>query len=108
MLKNVLTQIKQSTVYLGLFTKELEIDDVKGRRWSPGVWIMEEKGMALGLEKPFVLVIHKDIHDDFWKKTSPQRVHIFFDDSTFQNELGAICDAVADRYEEVALRSLQI
>ena len=102
-LNRVLSQLRASTVYVGLLTKDIEIRDDTGHRWSPGVWVMEEKGMALGMGKPFVLVVHKDIHEDFWRKTAPHRIHVFFDDSDAYKHTREIVEAVQEHYQRVVL-----
>jgi hypothetical protein len=107
-LRNVLGQLRQSSIYLAILTKDIKVQHRGQPRWSPSVWVTEEKGMALGLEKPFVLVVHRDIHEDFWRKTAPHRVHIVFDDSDFDARLPDILEAVTDRYQEVLLRSLSL
>ena len=48
------------------------------------------------------------IHEDFWKKTSPMREHIFFNDENFHKKAGDAVEAVTERYEENVLRNVRI
>ena len=66
LLRNVLSQIKDSSFYVGILTKEIELEicDEEQNCFSPSIWTMEEKGMAFGLGKPFLLLIQKGIHKD--------------------------------------------
>jgi predicted nucleotide-binding protein len=104
-LKTVLKQLARSTFYIGILTKEIKVDQGRNARWSPGVWIMEEKGMALALGKPFLLMVHKEIHDDFWKKTTPMNLHISFDESDFESKAQEALNRVEGRYAEDLIRS---
>lgn len=100
-LKSVLKQMKRSTVYIGILTPEMKVEKDGATQWSPGVWISEEKGMALALEKPVFLMVHRAIHPDFWEKTTPLHKHIIFDEEDFEQ---AAHDAVAraeSRYREL-------
>jgi hypothetical protein len=105
-LKRVQSQLKRSTVYFGLLTKELEVRVPNSSEWrfSPSVWTMEEKGMALALQKPFVLLVEAGIHEDFWKKTAPERVHHIFTAETFMEQAKAAADAAEERFLEWKLR----
>src|SRR5438045_2799663 len=83
-LTRVRSQLSRSDVYLGILTKEVEVRTPDNQiRWAPSVWTMEEKGMALALQKPFVLMVEEGIHEDFWRKTTPGSVHQIFNDETF-------------------------
>jgi len=69
-LRNILNQLENSSLYVGIFTKESEIK-INGKEfWAPSVWTIEEKGMALGLRKPVLLLVENLIHDDFYRKTT--------------------------------------
>lgn len=103
-LSRILNQIRDSTVYLGILTKEMRVlDDLRGDQWVPSVWTIEEKGMALALSKPFVIMVHEDIHKDFWLKTLPHHVHWAFNDENFLDQLEDAAQGVVDRYEEAVL-----
>src|SRR5205085_10645014 len=83
-LTRVRSQLTRSDVYLGILTKEVEVRVADAQvRWAPSVWTMEEKGMALALQKPFVLMVEEGIHEDFWRKTTPGSVHQIFNDNTY-------------------------
>jgi len=105
-LKRVLKQIGRGTVYLGILTKEHKIQTGEEIKWSPVVWTVEEKGMALALEKPFVLMIENGVHDDFWKKTTPERVHFVFDKENFYRIAFEVIDDIVERYHEAMKRAL--
>ena len=98
--KNVLSQIKSSSMYVGIMSKELTITncDDEGNCYMPSIWTMEEKGMAFGLKKPFLLVIEKGVHKDFWRKTAPMERHIFFDGyEGYKSMLDQITDKIIDK-----------
>ena len=107
-LKRVLTQLKRSSIYFGLLTKEMEVIIDKNKSlWSPSVWVMEEKGMALALGKPFVLMVEHGIHGDFWQKTAPLKVHYLFNQASFFDNAQIAIEAIKNRYEEVAIAALR-
>lgn len=105
-LRRVLGQLKRSVVYLGLLTKELDVRTPAEDTWlsCPSVWTMEEKGMALALQKPFVLLVESGIHEDFWKKTAADRVHHIFTPETFLDKAKAAVDEVEEYYDHWRLR----
>lgn len=100
-IKRVRAQVQRSAVYLGILTKELQVrlteDDY---RWAPSVWTMEEKGMALALDKPLVLMVEGGIHDDFWLKTAPESIHHKFDSENYVEVAEAVHEAIVQRYIE--------
>ena len=100
-LKIVLSQLHASNFYLGILSKEIPVQHHDGPRWAPGVWVSEEKGMALAVEKPFLLMIHRDIHEAFWQKTTPDKAHVFFDDDNFEKMAEETVARVAMRFEEL-------
>lgn len=105
-LARILYQLKRSTVYLGLLTKETRVSGPHGReQWSPSVWTMEEKGMALALGKPIVLLVQDGIHDDYWLKTAPGKVHLTFTDSNFKEIMKEAEEVVRERYDELIVDS---
>ena len=100
-LRRVLRQLKRSTVFVGVFTKALEMIDESGRRmWAPGVWLMEEKGMALAMGKTYVWMIEKDINFDYWFKTTPTKVSIIFDASNLDEKINEAVIEIENRYNE--------
>jgi len=104
-LTRVRSQLSRSDVYLGILTKEVEVRTPdKQIRWAPSVWTMEEKGMALALQKPFVLMVEEGIHEDFWRKTTPGSVHQIFNDHNFTEVAETVLRAIGDRLEQKRLR----
>jgi hypothetical protein len=105
-LTRILNQLRRSTVYLGLLTKEMRVKGPDNRnQWSPSVWTMEEKGMALALGTPFVLLVQEGIHNDYWLKTAPDRVHLTFTRMNFKDKVKEALGAVRDRYDELIVGS---
>lgn len=102
-LARILGQLQRSTMYLGLLTKEMRVMAQGGEEWSPSVWTMEEKGMALALGKPFILLVEKGIHTDYWLKTAPDKVHVEFTAESFTQKSEEIVDTILDRYQELVI-----
>ena len=68
--RSVLTEMKRSTVYVGIYTNE-NLLTIEGKDcYTPSVWTIEEKGMALGLSMPVLLICEKGIHEHFFSKTT--------------------------------------
>ena len=106
-LRRVLTQMKRSTIYVGLLTKTLEVIVREGERLSaPSVWTVEEKGMALALKKPVILMVEDGIHEDFWQKVLPHRVHHVFNRYNFNEKVDDLVADVSSRYEEAVAREV--
>lgn len=99
-LKIVLKQLKESTVYVAILSKEFQIKSGKQTQWAPGVWLSEEKGMALALEMPFSFLVHEDIRQEYFLKTTPEKRHILFNDANFAEKAQEAVVQVSDRYEE--------
>jgi hypothetical protein len=105
-LARVRAQLARCHIYVAILTRELKVMSLGGEtRWAPSVWTVEEKGMALGLDKPFVLMVEEGIHEDFWRKTTPERVHVMFNDGTALTAIEKVRDAVTEHYIEAALRT---
>jgi hypothetical protein len=104
-LKTVLKQLARSTFYIGILTKEMEVREGRKSRWAPSVWISEEKGMALALEKPFLLLVDEEIHSDYWLKTTPANGHIFFNRESFEGRAKEAVERAEMRYMEYLLRA---
>lgn len=103
-LTRVLTQIKRCSVYLGILTKEMKVSTQNGEvRWAPSVWTIEEKGMALAFGKPFVLMVEEGIHEDYWRKTTPERVHELFNQQNFYGKALDVVEAIKSRYQEALI-----
>jgi len=96
----VLANMRKSTIYIGLFTKDRLLGEKDRRRWAqwaPTEWVIEEKGMALYAEKPFILVADKGVHEDCLLKTTPEQRHFRFTGNIhFHSE---ICDEVIKETE---------
>lgn len=107
-LERVMRQLKKSTIFLGIFTKDTEVIGEKGEhQWAPSVWSIEEKGMALALGKPFVIMIEEGIHQIFWSKTTPHKVHYLFNSSNITDVCHTIIQVVNDRYSDILLEYLK-
>lgn len=105
-LKRVMTQLNNATLFLGILTKEYKIITNEGPKWGPSVWTVEEKGMALALKRPLTLLIEKGVHEDFWKKTSPHKIYISFTQDNFFERAAEVVETVVDRYNEKLRESL--
>lgn len=102
-LRNVLSQMKTSTIYVGIYTKELIIDSQFGKFWTPSVWTVEEKGMALGLELPVLLIVENGIHDHFYVKTTGAFKHCIvnnIDHFKYEGVFEAI-ELINDKYNRI-------
>jgi hypothetical protein len=110
-LRTVRNMIEDASVYLGLLTPEYSIKPI-GRsaagsaRTAPSVWIMEEKGMAIALNKPVRLFIESTVHQDFWKRTTPDKLHNVFTPHDFEEHARIAILSLYRRYEEMLLASL--
>lgn len=104
LLGRILRQLRRSTVYLGLLTKEMRVIGPRDNyQWSPGVWTVEEKGMAVALGKPFSLLVEEGIHDDYWRNTAPGKVHTMFNKDNFKEKADEIAETINDRYHEAIM-----
>ena len=74
-IRSILDQMKSATVYVGIYTKENKIHVKDKEFWTPSVWTIEEKGMALGLNLPVMLIMEEGIHEDFFSKTTGSFEH---------------------------------
>ena len=120
LLKKVLKNLSLSSIYLGIFTAELQVIDIVDKesdyrsrktklkdieeKWAPNVWTVEEKGMALALGMPFVLIVSEEIHENYWKKTTPGKDHIIFNSESdfYRKKADEAVDEIVDRYTELA------
>jgi hypothetical protein len=99
----VLGSIKESTVYLGIFTPEYTIMDSTNptvKQAAPSVWLLAEEGIAIGLGKPFRLLVDDGIHKDFWWKVMPEKVQTIFNGANYQQKLEEAVLALVRRYQE--------
>lgn len=89
-----------------LLTKEHRLIAKDGETLRvPSVWTMEEKGMALAMGMPFLLLLEEAIHNDFWPKTLLEKVHYSFNDHNYLENSRAVSNEVANRYEELVLQA---
>lgn len=107
-LKRVRTGIEDTACFLSIMTPRFQVIDPAQSRsgapaYAPSIWVIEEKGMALALGKPFHLLISGQIHPDFWQKTSPHRKHTIFDDADFELRSNEALDALNERYTQMVL-----
>lgn len=107
-LRVIKNKIRESTMFLSIMTPEYGVENNIGSGSSaPSVWLSEEKGMALILEKPFRLLVHANIRAEFWKKTTPSQLHTIFDDAEFPEKLEEAVNALDRRYQEILEVELQ-
>jgi len=103
-LRRIRWQLSRSSLFVAILTKDVQVRRPDGSlTWAPSVWAMEEKGMALGLQKPTVLMVEEGIDDDFWRKTTPERVHHAFNGGNYHEVARQVSDAVTDRYIALAV-----
>jgi hypothetical protein len=94
----------KASVFLGIFTPEYNINTIKETapaQTAPSVWLMEEKGMALALQKPFRLLVERTVHEDFWKRTTPDKLHTHFAPYEFHEKAEEAFEALSQRYTEL-------
>lgn len=109
-LKAVRTSISNATLFLGIMTPEYSIRDIdqdRDNKKAPSIWVIEEKGMALALEKPFQLLVDESVHPDFWKKTTPEKLHSMFSSANFEEKAEEALSALHRRYQELLIKSLE-
>jgi hypothetical protein len=124
----VRNSIAEASAFLVIMTPELRISPTKARSphgkrsippvrrpshqpansYAPSVWVVEEKGMALGLGKPFRMLVDKSVHQDYWLRTTPGHLHHVFDAATFEVHLDNALAALQRRYEEVLLAAVGV
>jgi hypothetical protein len=107
-LRAVIEAIRDSAVFLSIMTPEMwirsrSIDAGWEDRTSPNAWLIEEKGMALALGKPFRLLVEESVHPDFWKRTTPEKLHTIFKAHTFSERAEEAIRALLIRWEELIL-----
>jgi len=109
-LSEVIRTISSASVFLGILTPDYQIksiNDNDGMKTAPSVWLIEEKGMALALGKPFRLLVHESVHQDFWLRTTPGVLHTRFTDENFKEKTEEAIEALAIRYDELFLKELE-
>lgn len=101
-LKDVLKRLRPCAVYVGILTPEYRI--AKSSRSAPASWVVEEKGMALGMDKRVVLFVDKRVHEDFYKKTLPHYRHIVFESHKFMEKIDEVVASVDERWLNLVQR----
>lgn len=111
-LKGVLSSIGVASLFLGILTPEYKIGPLEANssgqdpsQTAPSVWVIEEKGMALALAKPTKLLIQETVHDDFWRRTTPDKLHIKFTEDTFEQKAVEAIDSLHSRFIELMYSS---
>jgi len=111
--ENVLGAVKEvlntASVFLGIMTPEYSIRPLNNEtaaKTAPSVWVIEEKGMALALEKPFRLLVEESVHADFWRRTTPERLHHMFTPHDFRDKADHALRALYGRLDDQFLSSV--
>ena len=107
-LSRVLGQLNRSTVFVGIFTKAIKTLSAGKEVWAPGVWLMEEKGMALALRKSFVWMVEEGIDFGYWFKTTPTNVFVMFNASNLEEKIDEVVVEVKNRYKEELERFISV
>lgn len=105
-LKRVLKQLRRSTFYVGIISKEHQIHVDGILQWTPSVWLLEEKGMALAMQMPIVLCVENGIDENMWKKTTPLNAIHFFDENNFSNLALPVAEEINQRYNDIAFSAI--
>ena len=104
-LRAVRSAIAEASTFLAVMTPEIRIAG-DPETYAPSVWVVEEKGMALGLNKPFRMLVHHSVHRDFWMRTTPGSLHHVFDQDSFDEHLENALQALHRRHHELQLASV--
>lgn len=86
-LPQVLSRIRKASCFLSIMTPNPSLTLTDNKGCCPSIWLAEEKGMALAFGKPFHLLVDRQIHDDFYKRTAPQTIHTIFSDNNFEEKV---------------------
>lgn len=111
LVKNVLNHLHQCTVYVALLTRVHAIKGVgEDIKYCPGAWVIFEAGMAIALNKPFVLLVENGIHDDFRKNVVSAYRHLQFNNYYHfkKHIVKQAVEEVGDRYAETAENTLLV
>lgn len=104
----VMKPIGEAAVFLSIMTEEysIKMKNKKGRYMAaPSVWLLEEKGIALAMGKPFRMLVDEKIHEDFWRKTTPEKLASVFGPQNFEEKAREAISALEVRHEELLARS---
>lgn len=97
-LKKVLKHLNSVSVFLGILTPD-DLADSANRIYAPSVWVTEEKGMALALELPYVLVIDDRVGAQYWQKTVPGQEHYIYNSTNKDEIFGKAVRAVVQKWQ---------
>jgi hypothetical protein len=100
-LRLVRDAIYEASVFLCIMSPVYEIKRGNEVDWAPSVWLIEEKGMALALGKPFRLLVQENISRDFWARTTPEKLHSIFKRELFHDAAEEAVAALVLRYNEL-------
>jgi hypothetical protein len=111
-LSAVRTSIDRSSVFLAIMTPETAMSTRPTGAGSvrevfaPSVWVVEEKGMALALNKPFRMLVHEAVAEEFWQRTTPDNLHHRFNEQTFDERAREALGSLERLHEERDLMRL--
>jgi len=76
LVESIRSEIQSSSIFIAIFTCENDIiiDDKMAK--APSIWTIEEKGMALGMKIPILILYDKEIHKKFYTQTTGNVVHL--------------------------------
>jgi len=93
----VLHRLRTSAVYVGILTPDVPTADGRG---APSIWTLEERGMAIALKKPFVLMVHHKVHSSF-VSTSRGYLHHRFTEQDFAQKVQETLNDVIRLYTDL-------
>jgi hypothetical protein len=95
-LEGVLDEIARCSVFISILTPKHELKDGK---FVPGVWMLEERGMALGLGKRVYCVCDERIQKEFINAVNPK---------SYYYEFGEQPEKTFERAMKKALKEIKI
>lgn len=98
-LGRVLKELKGASLFVGLLTREYRIVDGVTEKWAPSSWVLEEKGMALALGLPFVVLVEEAVDAELFTKTTRMDVYIDFAASNYQERFDQAIEQLAEKHE---------
>jgi hypothetical protein len=104
LLNGIMQGIQRAALFLGIWTPEYDLAPEGGtshRRASPSVWMPVELGIAVAHRRPFRLLIHNSIHEDYYTKIWGGQPHYVFAEDTFGEYLDECLDYLHGRYHEL-------
>jgi len=103
-LKTVLNQMRTCSLFIGILTQEYQYNHTGKMRWSPSIWSLAEIGMAISIGIPYILLVQEEIHEDCWRKVSPEKVHFHFNDDDFDNKCIEMIEMANNLFNAYAIR----